>query len=79
MVVCENEILKICDFGMAKDVRYVDYFRREAPVMNAVEELMLILRSEDYCFVFVLQGLLPVKWMSPESIFDKLYTQASDV
>ena len=35
VVVCENEILKICDFGMAKDVRYVEYYRREAPVRSA--------------------------------------------
>jgi serine/threonine protein kinase len=55
VVVSQNETLKICDFGMAKNVRYVEYFRSKA------------------------QSFLPVKWMSPEAMFDKVYTQASDV
>jgi serine/threonine protein kinase len=55
VLVFEDETLKISDFGMAKDVRYVEYFRREQP------------------------GILPVKWMSPEAMMDKLLTQASDV
>ena len=25
------------------------------------------------------QGLVPVKWMAPESLFDKIYTSSSDV
>jgi serine/threonine protein kinase len=34
VLVFEDEILKICDFGMAKDIRYVDYYRREMPVIH---------------------------------------------
>jgi serine/threonine protein kinase len=55
VLVFEDEILKICDFGMAKDIRYVDYYRREMP-----------------CVV-------PAKWMSPESMLDKIHTEFSDV
>lgn len=28
---------------------------------------------------FVSQGRLPVKWMAPEALFDRIYTHQSDV
>ncbi|XP_062512136.1 tyrosine-protein kinase receptor Tie-1-like [Corticium candelabrum] len=55
VLVFDNEVLKICDFGMAKDVKYHGYYFRQS------------------------KRMLPVKWMSPESMMDKLYTEASDV
>jgi serine/threonine protein kinase len=55
VLVFDDELLKICDFGMAKDVRFSDYYRRQQ------------------------SGILPVKWMSPEALVDKVYTEASDV
>ncbi|XP_062511962.1 fibroblast growth factor receptor 2-like isoform X2 [Corticium candelabrum] len=55
VLVFENEILKICDFGMAKDVRYVYYFRDQS------------------------QTVMPVRWMSPEVMLDKVHCQATDV
>lgn len=30
-------------------------------------------------FIFFLQGRLPVKWMAPEALFDRVYTHQSDV
>lgn len=30
-------------------------------------------------FVSTLQGRLPVKWMAPEALFDRVYTHQSDV
>ncbi|XP_062512469.1 fibroblast growth factor receptor 4-like [Corticium candelabrum] len=30
VVVFEGDVLKICDFGMAKDVRYVNYYRKKS-------------------------------------------------
>lgn len=29
--------------------------------------------------VLLLQGRLPVKWMAPEALFDRVYTHQSDV
>jgi hypothetical protein len=55
VLVFDGEILKICDFGMAKDVRFFEYYRRKSP------------------------GVLPVKWMAPESLLTRVYTEASDV
>lgn len=31
VLVFEGDVLKICDFGMARDVRYVHYYRRKTP------------------------------------------------
>jgi hypothetical protein len=29
--------------------------------------------------LFIPQGRLPVKWMAPEALFDRIYTHQSDV
>ncbi|XP_062512194.1 fibroblast growth factor receptor 4-like isoform X2 [Corticium candelabrum] len=55
VLVFEEEVLKVCDFGMARNVKSYGYYRRQS------------------------KGLLPLKWMSPECIMYKCYTQASDV
>jgi len=34
---------------------------------------------KDEAYLKVTTGLLPVKWMAPESLFDKIYTSSSDV
>eukprot|EP00118_Oscarella_pearsei_P019656 m.210083 g.210083 ORF g.210083 m.210083 type:complete len:797 (+) comp39741_c0_seq7:69-2459(+) len=31
VLVCENEVLKVADFGMAKDIHYFDYYRKKTP------------------------------------------------
>ncbi|NXI78141.1 FLT3 kinase, partial [Rhipidura dahli] len=55
ILVTHGKVVKICDFGLARDV------------MN----------DSDY----VVRGnaRLPVKWMAPESIFQRTYTTKSDV
>ncbi|KAM9795439.1 vascular endothelial growth factor receptor 3 [Neosynchiropus ocellatus] len=55
ILLSENNIVKICDFGLARDVyKDPDYVRKG-------------------------HVCLPLKWMAPESIFDKVYTSQSDV
>ena len=34
---------------------------------------------KDELYIKSTSGLLPVKWMAPESLFDKIYTSQSDV
>ncbi|XP_039601441.1 vascular endothelial growth factor receptor 1 isoform X2 [Polypterus senegalus] len=55
ILLSENNVVKICDFGLARDIyKDPDYVRKG-------------------------DARLPLKWMAPESIFDKVYTTQSDV
>ncbi|XP_026880254.2 vascular endothelial growth factor receptor 2 isoform X1 [Electrophorus electricus] len=55
ILLSENNIVKICDFGLARDVyKDPDYVRKG-------------------------DARLPLKWMAPETIFDRVYTTQSDV
>ncbi|XP_071055369.1 proto-oncogene tyrosine-protein kinase ROS isoform X1 [Onthophagus taurus] len=50
-----SRIVKIGDFGLARDIYKNDYYRKEG------------------------EGLLPVRWMAPESLVDGVFTSQSDV
>lgn len=55
ILLSENNVVKICDFGLARDIyKDPDYVRKG-------------------------EARLPLKWMAPEAIFDKVYTTQSDV
>ncbi|XP_038159897.1 vascular endothelial growth factor receptor kdr-like isoform X1 [Cyprinodon tularosa] len=55
ILLSENNVVKICDFGLARDIyKDPDYVRKG-------------------------DARLPLKWMAPEAIFDKIYTTMSDV
>lgn len=55
VLVVENKVLKIADFGLARDLHNIDYYKKKS------------------------DGRLPVKWMAPEALFDRVYTSQSDV
>ncbi|XP_071951646.1 vascular endothelial growth factor receptor 1-like [Antedon mediterranea] len=55
VLLTENNIVKICDFGLSRDI------------------------YSDPNYVTQGSSRLPLKWMAPESIFDKVYTTYSDV
>ncbi|NXR13071.1 FLT3 kinase, partial [Semnornis frantzii] len=55
ILVTHGKVVKICDFGLARDV---------------VNDSNYIVRGN---------ARLPVKWMAPESLFDRTYTMKSDV
>ncbi|ELK00678.1 Proto-oncogene tyrosine-protein kinase ROS [Pteropus alecto] len=50
-----SRIVKIGDFGLARDIYKNDYYRKRG------------------------EGLLPVRWMAPESLIDGIFTTQSDV
>ncbi|KAJ6668552.1 hypothetical protein lerEdw1_012034 [Lerista edwardsae] len=55
ILLSENNVVKICDFGLARDIyKDPDYVRKG-------------------------DARLPLKWMAPETIFDRVYTIQSDV
>ncbi|NP_001014829.3 vascular endothelial growth factor receptor 1 isoform X1 [Danio rerio] len=55
ILLSNNNVVKICDFGLARDLyKDPDYVRNG-------------------------DARLPLKWMAPESIFDKVFTTQSDV
>ena len=51
----KTRVVKIGDFGLARDIYKNDYYRKEG------------------------EGLLPVRWMAPESLIDGVFTSQSDV
>ncbi|KAM8833577.1 fibroblast growth factor receptor 3 isoform 4-T4 [Synchiropus picturatus] len=55
VLVTEDNVIKIADFGLARDVHNIDYYKKTT------------------------NGRLPVKWMAPEALFDRVYTHQSDV
>ncbi|NWV68534.1 FLT3 kinase, partial [Malurus elegans] len=55
VLVTHGKVVKICDFGLARDV------------MN------------DSNYIIRGNARLPVKWMAPESLFERTYTMKSDV
>ncbi|NXD06422.1 ROS1 kinase, partial [Nothocercus nigrocapillus] len=50
-----SRVVKIGDFGLARDIYKNDYYRKRG------------------------EGLLPVRWMAPESLIDGVFTNRSDV
>ncbi|XP_059079720.1 fibroblast growth factor receptor 4-like [Tigriopus californicus] len=55
ILVAKDLVVKIADFGLARDVHAQDYYRKMG------------------------DGRLPVKWMAPETLFQRRYTTQSDV
>lgn len=77
--------MKIADFGLARDIHHIDYYKKTTNVSPPVIHFMLFTNAEKHsllitvtCISF-LQGRLPVKWMAPEALFDRIYTHQSDV
>ncbi|XP_077593604.1 fibroblast growth factor receptor 1-A-like isoform X2 [Stigmatopora nigra] len=62
VLVTEELVMKIADFGLARDVRRADYYKKTTNVIRTSSP-----------------GPLPVKWMAPEALFDRVYTHQSDV
>lgn len=82
VLVTEDNVMKIADFGLARDIHHIDYYKKTTNVSSQtspdVVKLLLFFFVQSGPCVF-LQGRLPVKWMAPEALFDRVYTHQSDV
>jgi serine/threonine protein kinase len=54
VLVAEDSVVKLADFGMSRNVYEADYYKKQ---------------SDDR---------VPVKWMAPESVNDRIYTNFSE-
>lgn len=105
ILLSEDNIVKICDFGLARDIyKDPDYVRKgnvrpPPPPFQTFSFLFYLsiccrrtIKLLPVCFIvspraavhhsavwLLSQARLPLKWMAPESIFDKVYTTQSDV
>ncbi|CAF1052258.1 unnamed protein product [Adineta steineri] len=55
VLLAENRVCKIADFGLARDLTQIYYYRKQT------------------------DGRVPIKWMSPEALFDRKFSTKSDV
>lgn len=83
VLVTEDNVMKIADFGLARDVHHIDYYKKTTNVRHFNNRLNISVSVISWGLFWrilnVLQGRLPVKWMAPEALFDRVYTHQSDV
>lgn len=98
----EDNVMKIADFGLARDIHHIDYYKKTTNVSggqgaapgdvptragdaaatwgSALQIPPLLPGGREVMRgCLVPQGRLPVKWMAPEALFDRIYTHQSDV
>ncbi|KAF8571379.1 hypothetical protein P879_00207 [Paragonimus westermani] len=68
ILIGERFVVKIADFGLTRSVS--DYYKKTSTVSLCAARLYVHISEK---------GRLPIKWMAPESLFDRIYTTKSDV
>ena len=82
-MVAEDLTVKIGDFGMTRDIYETDYYKkgnrrhlRHKEISQRRERNLL--KKKNFLLSGT-KGLLPVRWMAPESLKDGVFTTHSDV
>lgn len=73
ILIAEDFCLKICDFGMAKDLQESECYRK-------LDEASTLIHIAIYIDLHILlQEITPVKWTAIEALKDKIFTNKSDM
>lgn len=81
VLICEGKLIKICDFGLARDIMHDTNYISKGSVSRTItaKRKCICISGDGVVSSFSPQTFLPLKWMAPESIFHNLYTTLSDV
>lgn len=84
VLVTDDNVMKIADFGLARDIHHIDYYKKTTNVSGLIcfmlyAHYFAIYKNKRFICECFLKGRLPVKWMAPEALFDRIYTHQSDV
>lgn len=78
ILLCDDNVVKICDFGLARSMYKTDVYHKKGEVNQTIQ---LIRSIHDIYLEFCdfPQSPLPFKWLALESISDQVFSTYSDV
>lgn len=79
ILLCDDNVVKICDFGLARSMYKTDVYHKKGEVSGNGQSEHIERRLKIYSVVSVSQSPLPFKWLALESISDQIFSTYSDV
>lgn len=76
ILLSDNNVVKICDFGLARSLYKNDIYHKNQEVNGHLE---LIKHMKCSMFVCEFQSMLPFKWLAIESLRDFVFSVYTDV
>ena len=76
ILLCDDNVVKICDFGLARSMYKSDNYKKKGEVRLVSPT---IFERSLTIFIYPKQSPLPFKWLAIESIGDQVFSTYSDV